>query len=352
MRTRVANESEHRRGLVLGLTLAEALILLLFLILLALGARIVKIERSLADVAPIVDELRKQPEFKTIDARKLITELSRIKALEAKLRDLEESISSLKGSNAQLAKKLSEATSKLTKLEKTTRAASIVDPNDPPALMKLAPETFDLVEIKIDKNRWSQISELVDKIHKRQVSLTDLERERFQQALAKVLEAGEGNSEPHEWPPIIKLSDADDYKFTTGSAELTDVFIRRLTDDIVPRLMDIAKRYKVDVIEVVGHTDEQAIASRPSNLDKELLSVLRREKDIKTLIPADNAGLGLARALAVTDILKADQRLLGLRVLPLSGAQLIQINETLTTGDLQSNVRERRRIEIRLRKRA
>jgi len=104
------------------------------------------------------------------------------------------------------------------------------------------------------------------------------------------------------------------------------------------------------VIEVVGHTDEQAIAPRPSNLDKELVPVLRGEKEIKTLIPADNVGLGLTRAIAVVDVLQRDRSLMNYRILPLSGAQLIKTDETLSTGSAKANVPERRRIEIRLRK--
>jgi Tfp pilus assembly protein PilV len=40
MSLRIADEREQRRGLVLGLTLAEVLLLLLFLLLLALAAKL------------------------------------------------------------------------------------------------------------------------------------------------------------------------------------------------------------------------------------------------------------------------------------------------------------------------
>jgi hypothetical protein len=50
------------------------------------------------------------------------------------------------------------------------------------------------------------------------------------------------------------------------------------------------------------------------------------------------------------EALKTDERLKNLRILPLSGAQLIQTDETLATGTLTGNIRERRRIEIRMRK--
>ena len=46
MPQRLVNEREHRRGLVLGLTLAEMLLLLVFVLLLALGARLSQCERD------------------------------------------------------------------------------------------------------------------------------------------------------------------------------------------------------------------------------------------------------------------------------------------------------------------
>ena len=46
-----SDEREHRRGLVLGLTMAEVLLLLLFLLLLALAARIVNLTRENASQA-------------------------------------------------------------------------------------------------------------------------------------------------------------------------------------------------------------------------------------------------------------------------------------------------------------
>jgi hypothetical protein len=48
-------------------------------------------------------------------------------------------------------------------------------------------------------------------------------------------------------------------------------------------------------------------------------------------------------------MLNQDERLKRFSVLPLSGAQLIKLDENLTTGS-KGDVKERRRIEIRLRK--
>ena len=171
----------------------------------------------------------------------------------------------------------------------------------------------------------------------------DLEKERA----ARGREIDQG----HKWPPIINLSEADGYFFGVGSAELNDEFKRALVDKVIPKILQISSEYPdVDIIEVVGHTDEQVIRRRYSNLDTLLFDVLK-SGNVASLVPADNAGLGMSRAVAVVTRLLQDSRLEQRfsRILPLSGAQLIQVDETLSQGAI-GDVRERRRIEIRLRK--
>jgi hypothetical protein len=46
----------------------------------------------------------------------------------------------------------------------------------------------------------------------------------------------------------------------------------------VDRLLEIADSFDVDVIEVIGHTDEQPITSRISNLDRRVSSVARQPR--------------------------------------------------------------------------
>jgi OmpA family len=133
----------------------------------------------------------------------------------------------------------------------------------------------------------------------------------------------------HDWPPIITLSEADGCFFKTGSAEIDDCLRAKLRDT-VPLLVQRARDYDVDVIEVIGHTDEQPIVQRPSNLDFSLLSVVKGTGFVSTLIPADNAGLGIARAVAVVRALLNDPNMGPYRILPLSGGQLIGTDERLT----------------------
>ncbi|NPU09858.1 hypothetical protein HL666_03690 [Bradyrhizobium sp. 83002] len=159
--------------------------------------------------------------------------------------------------------------------------------------------------------------------------------------------AGAGPS-GHQWPPIISLSEAGGYFFKSGSAELTPEFRDKLLNKVsdVQKLID---QYDVDVIEVVGHTDEQPLGAHQSNLDWNLASVLKNTANIASLVPADNAGLGLARAVSVVSALRQSP-LSKYKLIPLSGAQLVNTDETLAIQGIPANIKERRRIEIRLRK--
>jgi hypothetical protein len=115
-------------------------------------------------------------------------------------------------------------------------------------------------------------------------------------------------------------------------------------------LLERARQYGVTTIEVIGHTDEQKIAPRNSNLDALLLDTVRNNAgNVSSLVPADNAGLGLARATAVVQVLLSDERLKGYTLLPLSGGHLIAVDDRLTSGGGGDDP-ARRRIEIRLRR--
>ena len=103
-------------------------------------------------------------------------------------------------------------------------------------------------------------------------------------------------------------------------------------------------------MEVIGHTDEQPLSRSNSNMDKNSINVLASKAAVSTLVPADNAGLGLARAISVANVLKANAALEGITVLPLSAAQLILPGDMLTLGEA-GDVETRRRIEIRIRRR-
>jgi outer membrane protein OmpA-like peptidoglycan-associated protein len=166
------------------------------------------------------------------------------------------------------------------------------------------------------------------------------------------IERGEKGAGPagHQWPPIITLNDAAGYSFKSGSAELSLNLQEALTKTTPNEILNYIKKFDVDVIEVVGHTDEQPLGPRSSNLDRDLLSVLKSPSTIAALVPADNAGLGLARAVSVVSVLRQSPLLAPYKLIPLSGAQLVNTDETLAIQGVSRDDPQRRRIEIRLRK--
>ena len=169
--------------------------------------------------------------------------------------------------------------------------------------------------------------------------------------LAQTAGTNSGNG-GHNWPPIITLSEANGHYFETGSAALPPRFRAALSGKVIEELLGNIKKYPdVNVIEVIGHTDEQPIwPLRPSNLDQTLKSVLDDGASVVQLKPADNAGLGLARAISVAQVLRSDKRLAAFSILPYSAAQLVDVDDMVSITGVRGGVRERRRIEIRLRK--
>jgi outer membrane protein OmpA-like peptidoglycan-associated protein len=167
-------------------------------------------------------------------------------------------------------------------------------------------------------------------------------------AVDKLLSANPGGKGAHDWPPIINLDDARRNYFQSGSAELTKAFEEKLDGSIADEIASNLTLYKADIVEVIGHTDEQPVSHVTSNLDATLIGAMDGKVPISTVAPADNAGLGLARAVAVANVLKANPKLKDVTILPMSAAQLILPGDTLTNGQ-GGPVESRRRIEIRVR---
>ncbi|WP_055047831.1 OmpA family protein [Devosia sp. A16] len=154
------------------------------------------------------------------------------------------------------------------------------------------------------------------------------------------------------WPPIISL-DGNRYRFEIGSAEITSGFQEYLEDEAAVKIAGLLQQYNADVIEIVGHTDEQVIQpniEKTSNLDLLAIPAVNGVPGIH-LTPVDNAGLGLARAIEVARVLRQQPELAGVRMVPLSAGQLIRKGDLLSPGSGQAlNDPDRRRIEIRVRR--
>lgn len=338
--------TSYRQGLVLGLTMAEIMLLLVFCLLIAVGvalsneraqrdaalAQLKRVESAAASNATIVDAIRRNSRLaELLDRNSRTTSQRDIDEFWRKLVESNDVVNRMEREGVPLAA-LREDSTAIAKLQELIAAG--IDPDKVARAMALA----SAIEAAVAGKGLGRLTP---------------------QEVAALLEKGiAANRAPdpaprssgHNWPPIINLSEAGGYFFATGSAELTPNFAAALRTVVVERLLEIAEEFDVDVIEVIGHTDEQPVLNRPSNLDRTLASVTQGFNGTEALQWGDNAGLGLARALAVVELLSADARLRNFRILPLSAAQLIGTDGRITRFDGHGDVQERRRIEIRMRK--
>ena len=328
------DSTSYRQGMVLGLTMAETLLLLVFCLLIA--------------AASIFSYKLKQLEQERTEKQTLHNSLQEAQAKIAHMQ------SALRGDpitdDWQHLVRIKPYVEKLEKagvqLKEAAEAADVVRTaiqakKDGAAASDVTNAILQYTAIRKELSNSSEELQTTGQI----ISYI---REGRQVQTTKTTNEAKGK---HNWPPIITLSEASGHYFDTGSAVLSEQFREALSGPVIDELLrNIADYPDVNVIEVIGHTDEQPLVHRPSNLDELLMPVLQGKSSVIQLTPADNAGLGLARAVSVTEVLLKDERLSRLAILPYSGAQLVNVNNSLVLAGTGGDVRERRRIEIRLRK--
>lgn len=331
-------DSSYRRGVVLGLTMAEIMLLLIFCLLIAMASslRVEQTKRASAE-----SDLRNERQIR--DTNDAVATMLRQNP------ELVERIQKIAGTTESAAldqywRELVESRGIVAEMEKQGLSSRDVREH-----ILAAKETAHAPSIDIDKAL--RDAEVVGAIRQTMAAAgkPNATSKDIAETLQKGLASG-GAQTGHQWPPIISLSEAGGYFFKTGSAELSVEFRQRLLQEIPQKILQDIQRYDVDVVEVVGHTDEQPIGARSSNLDRSLLSVVNNNSSISTLLPADNAGLGLARAVSVLSVLRQNPALAKYKLIPLSGAQLVNTDETLAMQGNSGDIPQRRRIEIRLRK--
>jgi flagellar motor protein MotB len=329
--------SSYRQGLVLGLTMAEIMILLIFCLLITM-ATFLKREQTKREEA---EQQVRVERVSSMADRNLVTAIKQNPELYERLRSEVVTSGGVKAVD-EFWRELVESRNAMADLKK----GGLSEKNIRDQLADM--ERLKSKGISLDKAL--RDADIVGSIEK--VMPAAGQSSTPPQMIADAVSRGlSGSQAGHQWPPIIRLSEADGNFFRTGSAELSPEFRERLLASTPEQIVALIKKYDVDVIEVVGHTDEQPVGLRQSNLDRDLVPVLRNYASIASLVPADNAGLGLARAVSVVSVLGRSPLLSGYKLIPMSGAQLINTDETLAiAGSFSGDVRERRRIEIRLRK--
>ena len=156
------------------------------------------------------------------------------------------------------------------------------------------------------------------------------------------------NNATNQKPPLIKLTEAQSFRFETGSYKLSQEFKNRLNRVTTNMVSDITK-YRIDTIEVIGHTDGQP-SPGISNLDIKLQNQFENGGElIDGLLTGSNVDLGLLRALSVAAFLREKLKhkdVIMPSILAYSASSLIDSNGKYQPAD-PSPQSQRRRIEIR-----
>jgi hypothetical protein len=168
MASRTADEREQRRGLILGLTLAEILLLLLFLLLLVLSSQISTWRDRYEQLGNTLEDLRPLQEALMAGGASEINNVQELVARFQNLQNADRELSKLKAENADLAgqselfKSLGLASDeKRRNVASAIKRASEIDPNDPPAVLKRAVEVINRLGPSTQPDQVRPLSEMV-----------------------------------------------------------------------------------------------------------------------------------------------------------------------------------------------
>lgn len=349
----IRQEKPYRRGLILGLTVAEIMILLIFVLLMALSAALASRDKKIKEFEPIASsELIEKIKFsypKSHSQEEYFKEL--VRAIDSDVawgdgnRIIDEAMiaDAALGKSLRLAAEKSSSSKPLDLMDKDLLDNASIGKK----LREAAKKNGDIdPEIVFDKNLLANAA--LGQTMREEAAQSPI---RNPEAYLKWLVAAAEDNSKTTTPPFLNLSEAGGYYFDTGKATLRPQVEEKITTEIIPILRALVDQYNVDVVEVVGHTDEVPMVGA-TNLDKRLIDAAKANFSIEKLTSSDNAGLAMARAVSVVSLLKSSEALKDLNILPLSGAQMILPDDMLADGSLSKSDEARRRIEIRLRRKS
>ena len=305
---------------------------------------LVQLQNDLVAKSEEIDELQRE-----------IAELnSEIYEKNNQLADFEEIIANLNEEVTDLKNQIATKDNRINELEST-----VTDLNE--QISTLNKEIADLQEQLRQANLpdSEQLSLLKEEIEQLKRELAQLEQEssdksdeiaRLNIEIRKLENKLAGQIPGISLPSFINIIGEEEIWFEIGEATLTEQFKRQLIDEVADQIRSHAEEFGATIVEVIGHTDDLPIVREYSNFDNEILDAYNGSFPVDELKPADNAGLGIARAVSVIKELEKIDSLSNLTFVPLSGGQLILPNDGNLSGNVSGDVRERRRIEIRVRR--
>lgn len=231
MASRIADEREQRRGLILGLTLAEVLLLLLFLLLLVLSSQI-RHWHALADAAQLrnqeldqgLEQLKPLQEALMVGGAIDITGVQKLVLRFQNLQRIEQELSDMKARNTDLAKQSELFRSagvvsddKMRSVASAVKRAFEIDPNDPPALLKRALDVLDRLGSSTRPDQVRPLSEMVTGRELDQKFATlEADRDKIRRERDNLMRVGNGLTYPSCW--------------TTATGQTEYIFDVTLTD--------------------------------------------------------------------------------------------------------------------------
>jgi hypothetical protein len=272
MAQRIADEREHRRGLVLGLTLAEVLLLLLFLLLLALGRQMDYWRATAQEVQQKYDELGATMETMRplqqalakadggIDTvSELIQRLSRVQQMERTVAQLQAENSAL-GSQVTVIRNLGAEGKKLSAMTSAYEHAMKIDPSDPPAVLKRALDVIDRLGTGTTPEQVKPLAEMTaDFDIKQSFASVEADRDKIRRERDNLMRSGNGLTYPSCW---TAANGQTEYMF-----EITTKDAGLIVKDAAPpsRVNDPAWKY-VDAIQKASVINERTFDSATNKL--------------------------------------------------------------------------------------
>ena len=334
------------------------------------AANIEQIKQLEADLA-IVTEQKIQFENEAIAKSDRITQLEdELTSNSEKIAELEQESATKSDEISRLREELSTKNQEITELLNSTDAEFVrinqleQELNSKNELItQLENESSDKsdeivrlnIEIRKLMNQLSELEEVSsnksDEIARLNIELRKSmnQNNNLVEKLAELEELLDVPVEVSDWPPFINIDEVSKFSFEIGQATLSPNFEKFLIETVATQIKLLAEEDNAKIVEVVGHTDDLPITRGATGFDDNIIDALAGSFPIEELLPTDNAGLGIARAVSVINVLKKIDGLSGLTFVPLSGGQLVIPGDNAVDSNLTGDSEVRRRIEIRIR---
>lgn len=208
MPSRIADEREQRRGLILGLTLAEVLLLLLFLLLLTLAAQLQQWQARAAEASAGLEQIKPLQEALLAAGAIDITSVQHLVSRFQHLQQVEGELAALRDQNGSLAQQSEllksagiDTAERLRSLTEALQRASQINPNDPPAFLKRALEVMDRLGPNTTPDQVKPLSQMVAQSDTGQkLAAAEAEREKLRLDVLNLMrKSGNGLTYPSCW---------------------------------------------------------------------------------------------------------------------------------------------------------